>query len=528
MMTRIATTLFCAVAPVTLLAQTVELRSPDEFISVEGKIVGFNGVMLRVETSVGVISVPASDVICYGPGCLVTVASNDFGLAEESFQSIVSEIDPNGQDLADELLVDFDAPVFGRLYRTLAGAFAVASPTESSVELTFAGQISLQNEAGNQTATLTLAQDGVPADLSIGTVSLNGTAGAVYTGPFDWATRNRLSHQLIGLKAFSVIVAPNADITEISINDVARIYAGEITNWSQIGGADVNILPLQLPTNSPVNNEVVSLIMEPAGKTIAGNVLTMADEAGIMASINQFPGSISIVSSVGANDDLTVSVSGPCGVPVAPTNFNIISGDYPLVRPAMATYSGTPNTVLVTELFDFAAADVAQGLLESEGFINHNAVLQDVVAKNGRLSSLLGASLDDAQRAAAAQMFQVLFDANRLSPTFTGGPASGPEGGWNRAMLLDLVGALGDPDNAGREILFVGFGETTTGSEAAISASVAASADVQAALQQIAPGVIAAGNFTLSSYGFGNVAPATCYDGQVAGSEYTRVEVWIR
>ncbi len=52
-------------------------------------------------------------------------------------------------------------------------------------------------------------------------------------------------------------------------------------------------------------------------------------------------------------------------------------------------------------------------------------------------------------------------------------------------MLLDLVGALGDPDNAGREILFVGFGETTTGSEAAISASVAASADVQAALEAL-------------------------------------------
>jgi hypothetical protein len=268
--------------------------------------------------------------------------------------------------------------------------------------------------------------------------------------------------------------------------------------------------------------------MEPAGKTIAGTVLTMADEAGISASINQFPGSISVVSATGPDQDLVVNVSGSCGVSVAPSNFNIVSGDYPLVRPIMATFGSTPSTSLPTEMFDFASEDVTQGLLEREGFVNHSAFLQDGADKNVRLSGLLGASLDEAQRAAAGQMFQVLFEADRMTPTMTGGPASGPEGGWNRAMLLDVVGALRDAENAGREILFVGFGDSTAGSEAAIGASAAAAEDMLSALQQIAGDVVTDGGFTLSSYGFGNVSPTTCYDGQVSGSEYTRVEVWIR
>ena len=79
-MKNIAATLLCAAAPAALLAQQVDLRSPDEFISVEGEIIGFNGVMLRVETTVGAVSVPASEVICYGPGCLEILATNDFGL----------------------------------------------------------------------------------------------------------------------------------------------------------------------------------------------------------------------------------------------------------------------------------------------------------------------------------------------------------------------------------------------------------------------------------------------------------------
>ena len=95
-------------------------------------------------------------------------------------------------------------------------------------------------------------------------------------------------------------------------------------------------------------------------------------------------------------------------------------------------------------------------------------------------------------------------------------------------MLQSVIAAMRDPANAGREIIFVGVGESTAGSQAAIDASVAAAADMQAALSAEAAGVIAAGNFTLSSYGFGNVSSATCIDGQVAGPEYTRVEVWIR
>ena len=194
----------------------------------------------------------------------------------------------------------------------------------------------------------------------------------------------------------------------------------------------------------------------------------------------------------------------------------------------MATYTTTPTTTLVADLFDFAASDVVQDLVAAEGFANHTGIQQDSVVKNARLSGLLEASLDDAQRVAAGQMFQALFDADRLSLTMTGGQASGAEGAWNRAMLLDLITLMRDPANAGREILLVGFGQSSAGSAAAIEASAAAAAEIKALLESEAPDVIASGNYAVTSYGFGNVFPATCVDGQVAGAEYTRIEVWIR
>lgn len=526
--TRIATILLCTAAPVALLAQDVNLRSEDEFISVDGQIVGYNGVMLRVSTTVGTVSVPASEVICYGDGCLEIIASNDFGLTADAFQGIVPDTavaaaNDSPAVTSASLQVAFAAPAFGALYAANADAFAATSAATLAD-----GALTIQGAARDAAVTLTATDDTSGADILIDTVSLNGTAAGVFAGAADWATAETLPQQLVGLQSFSVIVAPNAGISSISLNDLARIYAGEVTNWSQVGGADVSVLPLQLPTSSPLRAEMEMLIMAPAGKTVASNVLTMSDEAGISASINQFPGSISVISTPAANSAMTVSVAGSCGVAVQATPFNIISGDYPLVRPIVATYASAPTSPLVTDLFDFAATDDVQNQLTEAGFVSYQATLQNSAEKNARLSQLLGAPLDAAQRTAAAQMFQILFNADRLSPTLTGGAASGPEGAWNRAMLQSVIAEMRDPANAGREIIFVGVGESTAGSQAAIDASVAAAAEMQAALAAAAAGTVAAGNFTLSSYGFGNVSPTTCIDGQVAGSEYTRVEVWIR
>lgn len=532
MMTRFATCLLCSVAPVALMAQQVDLRSPDEFISVEGEVVGFNGVMISVDTSVGVIAVPASEVICYGAGCAEILASNEFGLTADALIDVVDQrIDEGGTVTAvvtggaTAQSIGFDGAAFDTLYRTVAGAYAVAGITSNTVDLDPSGAISLADPATGDSHSLSLADDDAVADITIGTLSLNGTAPAAYATPRDWATTATPSHHMLGLKSFSVLVAPNAGISEISLSDLASVFAGDITNWSQIGGADMNVLPLQLPTNSDVWAEMSRLVMEPAGKTVSGNVLTMADQAGIAASILQFPGSVSIVETDQADAEVTVDIAGACGIAVAPTTFNILSGDYPLIRPAVA--AGV-DSALATELFDFAANDVAQGLVVREGFADTNAITQDAAIKNDRLGGLLNAQLDDAQRSAAGEMFQVLFDAERMSSTMTGGAASGAEGAWNRATMLDLVATISKPENQGREVIFVGLGQSTSGSEEAIDVSVAAAADMAAAFEAMAGDVLSAGGNTISSYGFGNVALATCVDGQVAGSDYTRIEVWLR
>ncbi len=548
MLKKIATALLCTAAPVALIAEPVELRSSDGFISVVGEVVGFNGVMLSVETSVGVVSVPISEVGCYGNACLSLLAENDYGLTADNFTEVVvgggaqtAVATPPAQPTVvdepaatpvgpreDNMIVSFEDPEFEGLFQALAQAYAAAGNVTSDLDLATPDEFTLSNPASSATATLSTALGQDDGDIELVIAPLTGTASREHQSPADWSLTGPINYQLLGLKAFAVVIAPDVGIPSLSLDDLAGIYASEITNWSEVGGPDQRILPLQAPVNTTIRNELIRLVMDPADKEIANNVLTMADEAAITASINQFPGSISLVTLDGAMDSNVLPVSGECGQVVTPEPFNLISGDYPLIRPVMARFDTSPNTSLMTEFFDFASTSAAQAPIAAQGFINRQPTTQNPLTNDNRLLAILQSELTDVQRPAAAQMFEVLFDADRLSPTMIGGAVSGPEGGWNRSMFRGLAETLADDAYAGREVFFVGLAESDSGEQVAIDASAQAAAEMQAAFGAFASDVIFANDLQLSAYGFGNVAQATCYRAQVASDTRSRVEIWVR
>ena len=532
MHSKLAASLLIVVMPAAALAEPVELRSTDGFISVEGEVVDFNGVMLGVDTSVGRVSVPASEVSCYGAACARLLAENAFGLTSADLQGVftgeAAVADTGAEPREDNLTITFGAAGYEDLFDTLAAAYAVTGETGSTTDAATPGVVTMQDETGAETAVLTVGEGDAPGDIEITTVGLNGSADLQYPSSLDWALTLQPTHQMLSLDAFAVIAAGNIPVDAVSVEQLAGIYAGEIRNWSEIGGPDVNILPLQLPAGSKTRDDLIRTVMEPFGKTIAGTVLTMADEKSIAASVGQFPGSISVLSLENLGDNKVLGVSGACDVAVTPTAFNVASGDYPLLRPIMARYGRPANIPLVRGLFDFAAAKVAQDLFARDGYVGQDIVVQDLADKSSRLNALLSAEMEDAERLAAAQMFQDLFTADRLSATMYGGPTSGPEGAWNRAMFLHLEDLLKTDAYEGREILFVGYANSANGPEASIGVAREAASVMREAFTQFATETVLNNALRVTALGFGSIAPATCYGGQVTNNAYSRVEVWVR
>lgn len=536
MLKKIATALFLTASPAALLAQDVELQSSDGFISVTGQIVGFNGTMLSVETTVGVVSVPASEVACIGDACLTAIADPALNLTANDFEEVIASANPPAPaptpaptvtPRSDTLSISFAQPSFGELFGALSNNFASNPSDDITANITAAGAVELTNDALRQDATINVTQGNPNSAIRVLSAPLTGTGTVEYQSPADWSLIGPWTHHMMALRGFAVVVSPDVPLTQISLADLAAIYAGEISNWSALGGPDKRILPLQLPAGTAARDELIALVMEPAGKAIAGNVLTMADENAIAGSVQQFPGSLSLVSLDNVGNNNVLPVAGACGKAVTPDRFNLISGDYPLIRPVMAQMNTTPSTSLVTTFFDAAARPAGQATTAALGFVDQTPVPQDAALNNERLATILGSELGEASRAAAARMFETLFDAERLSPTLISGPLSGAEGAWNRAMFVSLADLLAGDAYTGRDVFFVGLADSSS-DQAAIDASQRAAAEMQAAFGQFASGVISENDLQLASFGFGNVAQVTCYDSQISGETGGQVEIWVR
>lgn len=62
--------------------------------------------------------------------------------------------------------------------------------------------------------------------------------------------------------AFVFIANSENPINNLAFEEVQKIYTGEITNWSQVGGKDAEILPYQRPTGSGSQTAMLSLVMK--------------------------------------------------------------------------------------------------------------------------------------------------------------------------------------------------------------------------------------------------------------------------
>ncbi len=128
-------------------------------------------------------------------------------------------------------------------------------------------------------------------------------------------------------------------VDNLSFEQIQKIYAGEITNWSEVGGDDEKIIPYQRPTNSGSQTGMLSLVMKDKKimDPVKNVIETMEGIIKVVASYNDGKNSIGYSYYYYATtmyDDIDASVAqgikllGVNGV--KPTYDTIKDGSYPI------------------------------------------------------------------------------------------------------------------------------------------------------------------------------------------------------
>jgi len=201
-------------------------------------------------------------------------------------------------------------------------------------------------------------------------------SGAVNIGNSDVPSADKLEDEQLASElvdnkvagiAFGIVVNEDVDVEDLTVEQIQKIFSGEITNWKDVGGKDLAINVVNRPASSGTRNTFEKTIMKDV--KINDSIGTNQDSNGaVEKSITSTSGSISYLAMsymVEGKDTAlkTIKIDG-----AEPTTENVVNGSYPLWAYQYMVTKGEPEGA-VKSFIDFMVSDEFAAKAGEMGYI---------------------------------------------------------------------------------------------------------------------------------------------------------------
>ena len=169
---------------------------------------------------------------------------------------------------------------------------------------------------------------------------------------------------VVAIDGIAVITDVDNTVTGITSEELAKIYKREITNWSELGGQDADIVVIGREAGSGTRGAFEELLEIEDQCQYAQEL----DSTGaVLAKVAATPGAIGYVSL----DVLDGSVLAMKVNDVEPTEANIVAGDYLLSRPFVMATKGeiSEQNELVQAWFAYIKSEEGKSVIKKVGLI---------------------------------------------------------------------------------------------------------------------------------------------------------------
>lgn len=172
----------------------------------------------------------------------------------------------------------------------------------------------------------------------------------------------KLDATVVGLDCIALVVNPANKLEDITLQDLAKVYSGEITNWKELGGDDKAIVVIGREDGSGTRDGFESIVM---GDKEPKYAQELESTGSVINAVATTDGAIGYASL--ANVDETVKALKVGGIEA--TEENVKSGAYEVQRPFIcATLKGSDNK-LVKAYLDFILSEEGQALVLAQGAV---------------------------------------------------------------------------------------------------------------------------------------------------------------
>ena len=588
--------------------EAIELADKAGELRVRGKLVLYTGDTYQIDTTLGVLELPAGGVDCTGPGCPVLSAARPApeapeeqaeaeaepaeDPAEETATAIEADIEaeiqaavrpepeaepeaptepeapietaepaevleqtpppPDTTTETREAVVTADskliqiarlngpadlrlagpAAILEALTPTLSGRFAEAmGATATPIEVEYVsiakardeglpgGSMGLRLTGGEAGPVTLLGQFTTGPDASLKLLE-EGAADLVFaTAPASLSDERLTGGLVLGSDGMVAVVAPGNPLTAIPTESLARVFSGEITDWSELGAEPGPIRVIGLPESHSTSESLSELLLAPAGfvarpaDTVAPDIHTLT---GIVAGD---PHAIAFVPNSMRGQTRPLDVVTRCGLRTSPGADTFRTREYPFTQAIVARQGDTSATAI--SLLETLAANPQ--ILREAGYVDAEIGLQSLETERAALATRLDEVPGGPLRTAATNALEGMERTQRLNQVLYF------ERGTNRLDLQSLVG-MGRimnwlEDNDIREAFIVGHAPT---GEDPIRALNAARAAADLVLLEVTLSESAPDDLVFRRLAVGGLLPVVCPSDINHAATNSRVEIWVR
>ncbi|OAV71577.1 phosphate ABC transporter substrate-binding protein [Bacteroidales bacterium Barb4] len=168
--------------------------------------------------------------------------------------------------------------------------------------------------------------------------------------------------------ALAIVVHPSNKVKDLTREQLEGIFTGKITNWKEVGGDDLKIIPYSRETSSGTYEFFKESVLK--NKNYVNGIMSMPATGAIIQSISQTKGAIGYVGLAYLNKDVkAVHVSYDKGTTfVEPSVANAKNETYPIVRPLYYYYEIKAEKK-VKPFIDYVLSEEGQKIVTEIGFI---------------------------------------------------------------------------------------------------------------------------------------------------------------
>lgn len=175
--------------------------------------------------------------------------------------------------------------------------------------------------------------------------------------------KSNLNETVIAIDGIAVILNNENPIEDLSIEQLAAVYKGEITNWKEIGGADAPIVLIGREAASGTRDGFESIT---GTKDLCKYAQELTSTGDVVQTVSTNPNAIGYASLASVGDSVkTVEIEG-----IEPTIETIQSGKYKLQRSFIfVTRKDEKLSDSAQDFFDFAVSSQADDLIVKAGAV---------------------------------------------------------------------------------------------------------------------------------------------------------------